>query len=281
MATAFLLIVLFPLWFAAVLVGLTYPIAFWVFPGGGSRGPQDTLARRISGGLLALAMEWLATSWVIMAFPYRFFLNRGGRWRLEEGRAPVVVLPGHSENALTLFFLERRLQRALRRPVRALSPLRYCGGIERLAEEFRVQIEAWLNEVGAERVHLVGHSQGGLIARTLVERGPLRERVGCVVTLGAPHLGSVLAPLLPGRNARQMRRGSFFLEKLNSGSPADGVRVCGICSTHDNLVLPWHCGLSPRGDNFILRYRGHLTLLFSGEVVRIAAREVREAEGPE
>ena len=124
---------------------------------------------------------------------------------------------------------------------------------------------------------LVGHSQGGLVARHLVELGRFEGQVRCLITLGAPHLGSALARLLPGRNSRQMRRGSFYLERLNERSPPAGVRFAGICSTHDNIVLPWHCALSPRGDNFILRYRGHLSLLFSKEVVRLIARELRAA----
>ena len=53
-------------------------------------------------------------------------------------------------------------------------------------------------------------------------------------------------------------------------------RIVGISSTHDNLVLPWNCALSPRGDNFIIRYRGHLSLIFSREVLRIIVRELRE-----
>jgi triacylglycerol esterase/lipase EstA (alpha/beta hydrolase family) len=274
MASLILLLLFLPLWFSALFVALTFPLAWLVFPGGGSRGPQDTLASRLAGGLLVLGMEWVATCWVVLAFPYRNFKNRGPRRRLPAGRVPVALVPGHSENALSLFFLERRLDRALRLPVRSFSPGRYYGSLEKIAEAFAGQILEWMGEIGAERIDLVGHSQGGLVARLLAEGGPLKGKVRKVVTLGTPHLGSALAVLLPGRNARQMRRGSAFLERLNERKPPRGVDFTGICSTHDNLILPWHCGLSPRGDNFILRYRGHLTLLMSPEVVRLVAREL-------
>ncbi len=274
MAIAILIIVFLPVWFAALFVMLTFPLAWWVFPGGGSRGPQDTLASRVLGGALVVLAEWAATAWVILAFPYRFHRNAGPRRRLQPGRVPVVILPGHSENALTMFFLERRLDRALRVPVRALSPARYYGRLERLADEYKVQIVQWMEEIGADRVDLVGHSQGGVLARHLAEAGLLEGKVRTVITLGTPHLGSALAVMLPGRNARQMRRGSAFLEALNAGNRPPGVQFAGICSTHDNLVLPWHCGLSPRGDNYIIRYRGHLTLILSKEVVRLIVQEL-------
>ena len=185
-----------------------------------------------------------------------------------------MILPGHSENALSVLFLQLRLERALGVPVRAFSPKRYFGDLGKIAEEFRVQIYTWMDQLGVEQVDLLGHSQGGIIARYLVESKLIQGHVSHVITLATPHLGSVLARLMPGRNAKQLRRGSAFIESLNQRNPPQDVRYIGICSTHDNLVLPWHCGLSPRGDNYIIRYQGHLTLLFSREVVEIIQREL-------
>ena len=274
MGTVVLAVVLFPVWFGAILVGVTYTLAHLVFPGGGSRGPDDTLAGRIAGGAASILLEWVASIWVVLTFPYKFMRNEGVGHSLGKGQVPVAILPGHSENALTMFFLERRLARKLRVPVRAFSPKRYYGGLERIGREFKSDILQWMEQLDADLVDLVGHSQGGLLSRYLVEMGGMKKRVRSVVTIGTPHQGSALSVLLPGSNARQMRRGSFFLEKLNQASPARGVRMLGICSTHDNLVLPWHCGLSPRGDNYIMQYRGHLTLILSGEVVRLVAKEL-------
>ena len=75
---------------------------------------------------------------------------------------------------------------------------------------------AWFHEIekirrktGAEKVHLIGHSQGGLDARVLIAEnrpaqdtplGPLMglgygPHVESVVTLGTPHLGSVMVDI--------------------------------------------------------------------------------------
>jgi pimeloyl-ACP methyl ester carboxylesterase len=276
MGSVLLTIILLPVILAAAAVAVTFLLAWLVFPGGGSRGPNDTLASRIVGIILAVIMEWLATVWVIMVIPARAWRPRQSRRRLSPDRVPVALLPGMCENALTMSILARWLERTLGVPVRVLRPVRYFTGVEVLALDYRRQVEAWLEELGAERADLVGHSLGGLLARHLVERGGFSAKIRVVVTIATPHLGSALAALGPYRIMRQMRRGSAYLESLNSGPTSTEARIVGISSTHDNLVLPWNCALSPRGDNFIIRYRGHMSLIFSREVLRIIVRELRE-----
>lgn len=275
MGTLLLVIVLVPLIGSAIVVGVTFLLAWWVFPGGGSRGPHDTLASRVFGLVLVVVAEYLATVWVAVTIPFRFMQPAPNRRRLYPDRVPVVLLPGYLENRLTLWLLKFRLERILAVPVRALKPVRYFTGLETLALDYRRQIEAWMQELGTREVDIVGHSMGGLLGRYLAESGQLTDRIRTVVTIAAPHLGSALAAVGLSRSLRQMRRGSAFLEKLNSGTAPGAVRMVGISSTHDNLILPWNCALSPRGDNFIIRYRGHLTLIMSREVVRLIARELR------
>lgn len=278
MDTLLLVIVLIPLVGAAVVVGITFPLSWWVFPGGGSRGPHDTMTSRVLGMVLVVVVEWLATIWVILTGPLRMLRPPDPRVRLAEGRVPVALLPGMFENATTMIWMQRRLERSLGVPVRTMQPRRYLGGLEAQGRDYQEQIEAWLQELGATRVDLVGHSMGGLLARALVESGALKGRIRSAVTVGAPHQGSAIAFLGAAvRSMRQMRRGSAYLERLNSGPAPQGVHMAGVSSTHDNFVLPWNCALSPRGDNFIIRYRGHLTLVVSREVVRLISRELRSS----
>jgi len=276
MDTILLVIVLIPVVGAAVVVGITFPLSWWVFPGGGSRGPHDTMTSRVLGVILVVVAEWFATVWMMITVPFRFLRPAAPGRRLAEGRVPVVLLPGFFENAATMVWLHKRLERSLGVPVRTLQPRRYLAGLETLGRDYQAQIESWMRESGASQVDLVGHSMGGLLARALVETGPMAGKVRSVVTIGAPHQGSAIALLGAAlRSMRQMRRGSAYLERLNNAPAPQDVRMVGISSTHDNYVLPWNCALSPRGDNFIIRYRGHLTLILSGEVVRLISRTSR------
>ena len=62
-------------------------------------------------------------------------------------------------------------------------------------------------ETGYERIHVVGHSMGGLIARYYVTRLGGDERVHTLVTLGTPHHGTYLAYAWNSRLMQQLRPG--------------------------------------------------------------------------
>jgi triacylglycerol lipase len=83
------------------------------------------------------------------------------------------------------------------------------NAVEERAKQAAVQIEAYMNEVGAEKVHLVGHSQGGLDARHLVAGLGWHDRVATVTTIGTPHQGTIVSDIayfgLP-RPAREVAR---------------------------------------------------------------------------
>ncbi|MBN2496989.1 MAG: alpha/beta fold hydrolase [Deltaproteobacteria bacterium] len=278
MGTVVLLLICAPLIIAGLMVAITFPLAWWVFPSAGRRedkGDDDTLAGRLAGGAFTLAVEWAASVWVILSVLFRFVMRPlfppAG---LRPTVVPVLLLPGYLENALTMHWLARKLERRLQAPVQALSPAEYLVSLERMAEDYQAQILDYLEAAGVKQVDLVGHSMGGLLARLLLEQTELRGRIRSVITLGTPHLGTAVARLAFGRNMRQMRRGSAFLEQLNARIRQTDVHFVGICSVHDSYVLPWRCALAPFGENHVLRYCGHLTLLVSGRVAQIVAREL-------
>ncbi len=74
--------------------------------------------------------------------------------------------------------------------------------IEVRAGELGPQIDSILAETGAHRVHLIGHSQGGLDARYLISSLGYGDRVASLTTISTPHRGSRVADvalgLLPG-----------------------------------------------------------------------------------
>ncbi len=74
--------------------------------------------------------------------------------------------------------------------------------VEVRAAQLAQQISGILASTGAARVHLIGHSQGGLDARYLVSRLGFGNRVATVTTISTPHRGSRVADvalgILPG-----------------------------------------------------------------------------------
>ncbi|TVR01010.1 MAG: hypothetical protein EA398_10840 [Deltaproteobacteria bacterium] len=60
---------------------------------------------------------------------------------------------------------------------------------QRRAGELAPQLEAILEESGAERVNLIAHSQGGLDGRVLVSAMGWHDRVASLTTVATPHRG--------------------------------------------------------------------------------------------
>lgn len=114
-----------------------------------------------------------------------------------------------------------------------------------------LELQQVLNDVrritGHNSAVLVGHSMGGLVARTYVHtRGlaPFGDDVFGVITVDTPHQGSEqtawnlplpLTPRLscataPSVNKVQMEPSSAFLAGLNGAPPPDGVRMTSVAS---------------------------------------------------
>ncbi len=262
---------------SAVFVAITFLLSRLVFPGSGSRGPHDTLSSRLTGVFFLIFTEWLATIWTVGCLPFRAARSKSKHIDSPEVPIPVILLPGFLENAATMSVLRRRLEKRLKVPVVTLTPARYFSGLEVLLYDYRRQILAWMEQLQAEKIDLVGHSMGGLLARSLVEKKLIPHVTRHVITIGSPHQGSAISVFgFLIRSLRQMKRGSAYLEEINKLPTPESVKFIGICSTHDNLVMPWNSGLSPRGDNFILRFQGHLALVLLPEIAKMVAKQLKD-----
>jgi hypothetical protein len=180
-------------------------------------------------------------------------------------RTPVLLVPGYLCNRAVWWSLRRWL-RARGHPVFTLDLEPVFGDIDAYAGQIAQRIEAICRDSAAARIILIGGSMGGLAVRAYL-RSFGAARVQRVVTLGAPHHGSVLARLAPGRNGRQMRPDSEWLAAL---AAAEGGRFAvpfaSVYSCHDDLVAPQASSRLEGADNRPLPGVGHLSLAFSGRV---------------
>jgi pimeloyl-ACP methyl ester carboxylesterase len=142
------------------------------------------------------------------------------------------------------------------------SPL--LTDIARGAADLGAQIERICEQTGHDRVHVVGHSLGGLIARYYVQRQGGDRRVDSLVTLGTPHEGSVWAHVVPTPLIRQLRPGSPLLQELAEPAPGCRTRLTAVYSDLDQMVLPTNSGRCDHPDlaarNLLYRGIGHMSL---------------------
>ncbi|KAA6214463.1 alpha/beta fold hydrolase [Streptomyces albofaciens JCM 4342] len=201
-----------------------------------------------------------------------------------EGRArpPVLLLHGFIDNRSVFVLLRRSLLRHGWRHVEALNYSPLTCDLRKAAELLGRHVEQVCERTGHSRVDLVGHSLGGLIARYYAQRlgGDLRVRT--LVTLGTPHGGTRVAPLMSAHPlVRQMRPHSDVIVEL--ARPAPNCRTHFVCfwSDLDQLMVPVETARIDHRDLITRSVRvsgvGHLALPVNGAV----AAGIREALGAE
>ena len=69
----------------------------------------------------------------------------------------------------------------------------FAGSVDLRAGQLRTRVNEIISITGAEKVHIIAHSMGGLDARHMIVDKGMAERVASLTTIGTPHLGTILA----------------------------------------------------------------------------------------
>ncbi len=74
------------------------------------------------------------------------------------------------------------------------SSVSFAAGVERRAADLKLEIDTALAlRPGQTKVHIIGHSMGGLDARHMIVGHGMAEKVASLTTIGTPHLGTSFA----------------------------------------------------------------------------------------
>lgn len=184
------------------------------------------------------------------------------------GTRPVLLVHGFGGTKSSWSYLARTL-RARGVIVDTVTYAPFGTSVEKVADQLAIEVARMLSRTGADKVHLVGHSLGGVVIAQAITSGRLAGRVDTVVTLGAPFGGSPWAHLLPfGAITRALRGDSPLLRRLASASVPEGVRWLAFTATLDMVVpglrsVPLHPGV----ETVVVDGVGHLGMLLSRHVV--------------
>ncbi|MEU0942912.1 alpha/beta fold hydrolase [Streptomyces canus] len=182
-----------------------------------------------------------------------------------EAKPPVVLLHGFIDNRSVFVLLRRSLAQHGRQQIESLNYSPLTCDIRAAAELLGRHIEGICERTGSERVDVVGHSLGGLIARYYVQRLGGDSRVRTLVTLGTPHSGTRVAPLANAHPiVRQMRPGSEVLEELTQPAPGCRTHFVSFWSDLDHVMDPLEAACIEHEDLMAQNVRvsgiGHLAL---------------------
>jgi triacylglycerol lipase len=181
---------------------------------------------------------------------------------------PVLLVHGLGGGTSGWFALADAL-RARGLTVAVISYRRFGTSVEQVAERLADEVARLRAETGAEKVHLVGHSLGGVVIAQAFAGGFLAGQVDTVVTVASPFGGSPWARLVPlGATVRALRDGSPLLRRLALAPVPDGVRWLAITATSD-MIVPGRRSVPAQAQVQTLAIDGvgHIGVLLNPQVV--------------
>lgn len=203
----------------------------------------------------------------------------------DRGATPILLVHGIVDNHSIFTVLDRSLRREGFSDVSSFDYSLLTRDVRQTAEDLADAVERLCGESGYERIHVVGHSLGGLISRYYVQRLGGDARVDTLVTLGTPHAGTVWAragrviPLID-----QLRPESDVITELAEPAPACRTRFVAFHSDLDHLIVPSRNARIEHPDldaqNVAVRRVGHLSMphnrRIAGEIAAALSRVAPE-----
>lgn len=232
----------------------------WVFASVyASSAPKLTFVQR----LRMMFVEYLAFlfSFVVLT-PFEWF------WmpvdRLRPCKTPILLVHGYGCSRGIWWKIRRELE-AAGYTVATVSLTPPYTSVGKLVPQLTQRIDEVCAACDAQQVILVAHSMGGLVSRSFIARHGIAH-VERLITFASPHLGSELARLGFGQNAREMEPGSLWLKDLASETVK--IPFVSIRTSHDNYVMPQDNQKLPEAVDIELPALGHLAALYSSRTTQ-------------
>jgi pimeloyl-ACP methyl ester carboxylesterase len=151
------------------------------------------------------------------------------------------------------------------------------AGVERIAKSL-ARIVARIPH--GCRVHLIGHSLGGLVARWYVQELGGHARVAQTISLGSPFGGTERARPFRFLVGADLCRTSPLLARLRARAHEHDVPHLSVVADADAMIVPTESAVFPRGDVVVLPGRGHNSLLFDPESITHVVDRIRRRSRP-
>ena len=227
-------------------------------------------------------VDWLALHYSPVY--YGFGVPRGN------GSA-VVLVPGFLATDSYLLEMKCWLLRMGYKPY--LSNIgRNADCLNTLVDRLRITVEKAYRETGG-KVHLIGHSLGGVLSRSLAASSP--ELIASVITLASPFRGIKSHPLVLQASKVVRQRLQFEKKSENPSRPHCMTGACNCRSgqalrngvsgdimqtaiyTKSDGIVDWRMCVTDQPDNNFEVIGTHSALVFNPFVYRLVAYRLRKA----
>ncbi len=194
---------------------------------------------------------------------------------IEAAGTPILLVHGLIDNRSIFTRLRRSLRRRGFGRVATVNLPLFTADVPTAARKLATVVETMCEQTGYPRIHIVGHSLGGLVARYYVQKLDGDARVHTLVTLGTPHEGTRLArllpPMVPYTLLRQLFPDSDVIRELAEPAPNCRTRFVAFSGDLDTIIRPTEAALVRHPDLIVRNLRvpgvGHHSLPFNIDVV--------------
>lgn len=261
----FILLLSLLLIFDLLVVLLSFSILWYEYANAHPELIKDRCSRANLRRILPLLLpEFFFNFTTLLTVPFGIF--PAGRPQLKRGVTPTLLLHGLFVNRACWFWFRSRLKHHGCENILTIN-LSGFHSEEVQTELLSKKIDELRHRLGVNKVNLVGHSMGGIIARNYVQRRGGQNKVDRLIFLGTPHQGSKLTPFSFMPLGKLLMPGSDFLRRLNSEPEPVGVQTVNIYTRKDNMVLPNTSAQLPWGAQVELDNMGHTSLLYRTAVI--------------
>jgi triacylglycerol lipase len=200
---------------------------------------------------------------------------------------PVLLLHGYGANRSNWWILNRHLRAAGFDRIHAMNYNPLAVDLPHLAAQCCDRIDELKDHFGVDRIHVVGHSLGGIIARYAVQVLGATG-VDTVVTVASPHggvrlarLASTMSDASPFSTSAQLRPDAPEMVLLRSSARPMATRFVSYYSNLDMVVTARRAMIiEPElaATNLLIKDHGHLSILLSRELGTSLVEQLRLSE---
>ena len=195
---------------------------------------------------------------------------------VKRGETPILLLHGLFVNKASWFWFKSRLRRQGFSNVVTMN-LSSWHNEEVLTELVAKKVDEMRHKIGVNKVNIVGHSMGGMIARNYIQLRGGSDKVEKLVCLGTPHHGSKLAVFTLDPLGKLLIPDSDFLQKINRAPVPEDISITNIYSDKDNMVLPNSSSRVPWGKDIPLKNMGHTALIYRKAAIAAAVTALQQS----
>ena len=187
---------------------------------------------------------------------------------------PVILVHGIHSNSRDMTRMARHFRAGGRE---VFTPDLTPNGGQATIEELGRQLADYAAKhvPRGRKFDLVGFSMGGLVSRYYVQRLGGAAHVAHLVTIAAPHHGTVLARLNSRPGAVEMRRDSAFLRDLaKDNATLSRVKFTAFYTPLDLVVMPASSAEMPQARNVRVWASLHPSFILEKRCIRAVAAAI-------